>query len=227
LVYLLVLSRVGEQLDKRGMHRIHAACLAYKNRAVLLVLPSGGGKTTLTLKALQNNGIYFLSDDSPLVTLKGDLLAFPLRIGCGNKPDFVAEEHLCLFKRREHGEKWLIDTEIFQDKILPRVKPGIVIIGLRKLSGRSSLRAMNKFAAIGDLVRSMVIGIGLAQLIEYVFSLRFSSLLKIFFIASSRLWASVALLFRSRVYQFEIGPDIGETHEVLLNFLVSLGSDDL
>jgi len=46
---LFLLSRIGEFLDTAGLHRIHAMALAYRGRAVLAILPMGGGKeSTLT-----------------------------------------------------------------------------------------------------------------------------------------------------------------------------------
>ncbi len=46
--YLFMLSRIGECLDGRKMHRIHAMAMSVQGHAVLAVLPMGGGKSTLT-----------------------------------------------------------------------------------------------------------------------------------------------------------------------------------
>ena len=45
------------------------------------MLPSGGGKSTLALRALQEPGIGLISEDSPLLDRRGRLHPFPLRIG--------------------------------------------------------------------------------------------------------------------------------------------------
>lgn len=68
---------------RRGLHPVHAACVARDGRGVLLTGPSGAGKSTLAL-ALVEAGFDFLSDD--LVFLAGGpkavrALGFPDELG--------------------------------------------------------------------------------------------------------------------------------------------------
>ncbi len=58
--YLFLLSRIGEALDQRHLHRIHALALEYFGRAVLAVFPMGGGKSTLGAAMLRFPEIGFL-----------------------------------------------------------------------------------------------------------------------------------------------------------------------
>src|ERR1700722_18273685 len=52
--YLYLLSQIGEHLDREGLHRIHALGVTVQGRAVLVLLPMGGGKSTLGLHMLQH-----------------------------------------------------------------------------------------------------------------------------------------------------------------------------
>ena len=65
IIYLTILSRVCGILDSKGIHRIHALGLEYNNQAILVLLPSGGGKTTLAMGILEsgNSKMRLLSED--------------------------------------------------------------------------------------------------------------------------------------------------------------------
>ena len=53
LTYLLIHSRAGELLDKKGMHRVHALGVTGNGKGVLCLMPEGAGKTTLGLDLLE------------------------------------------------------------------------------------------------------------------------------------------------------------------------------
>ena len=81
VVYHLLLSAVGRQLDAVGLTRLHGLGIRGAQGGVVVMLPSGGGKSTLALRALQEPGIGLISEDSPLLDRRGRLHPFPLRIG--------------------------------------------------------------------------------------------------------------------------------------------------
>ena len=56
IVYLTILSRVSEKLDRMGIHRVHALGLEQRGRGVLVMLPSGGGKSAPFLTWPEGNG---------------------------------------------------------------------------------------------------------------------------------------------------------------------------
>src|SRR5205085_5180936 len=78
--YHFILSRAGQHLDAEGLPRLHSLALAGSQGAVAVMLPSGGGKSTLALKALDDESIRFLAEDTALVDRRGRLHAFPLRM---------------------------------------------------------------------------------------------------------------------------------------------------
>ena len=57
--YLFLLSRIGEFLDSRRLHRIHAMAVGFHGRAVLAIFPMGGGKSTLAAELLKIRSLIF------------------------------------------------------------------------------------------------------------------------------------------------------------------------
>jgi hypothetical protein len=207
-LYLLIHSRVGELLDKRGFHRVHALGLSISEKGVICLLPSGGGKTTLGLAALGLEGVRLLSDDTPLITRSGKILPFPLRIGLGEKPAGIDERFIRRFKRREHGDKWLIDIEAFDERIEKNeVGPNAILIGKRLLGKEASIARLPRHRAAPELFRSAVVGLGLPQLVEYFLRAEIADAPNKARIAASRTAACSALLARSKVYRFDLSRD--------------------
>ena len=62
---------------ERGYALIHAACVASGNEALLLTAKTDTGKTTTTLRILDNNGHSFLFDDLILLGPDGRVLTYP------------------------------------------------------------------------------------------------------------------------------------------------------
>lgn len=223
LVYLLLLSRMGELHDRRGIHRAHALGLRCHGQGVLCFLPSGGGKTTLGLAALGLPGVELLSDDTPLVTRSGELLAFPTRIGTGHLPDGVSPTHVRSFARRKHGTKWLLDADPYD--IARHASPSVILLGHRQLRGDPAIAPASKGAAASELFRSVVVGYGLPQVVEYFlrWDLR-DAIAKARFVAS-RTQACAALLRRSRVHHLRLSRDSSANARALLAFLTGLAHE--
>ena len=116
--YLFLLSRIGEALDERRLHRIHALALEYNGRAVLVILPMGGGKSTLGAAMLRFPEFGFLSDDSPFVSRRGRVHAFPLRLGLlpGSK-DSIPQHLKRTIRRMEFGPKIVVNYEYFAERV--------------------------------------------------------------------------------------------------------------
>ncbi|MBI4386896.1 MAG: hypothetical protein HY551_05910, partial [Elusimicrobia bacterium] len=105
LSYLAVLSRVGEDLDRRKLHRLHALGFEYKGWAGFILLPSGGGKSTLALELIRSSGLGIVSEDTPILSHQMRARAFPLRWGFAPSVDLssVPKELIRLFRRKRHG----------------------------------------------------------------------------------------------------------------------------
>ena len=221
IAFLTVLSRVGEHLDAVGLHRVHALGLQAQGAAALVLLPMGGGKTTLTLRLLREEGVRLLSEDSPLINRRGEVLPFPLRIGVrpGEEPPGTPADLMRTVQRMEFGPKTLIDIEHWRERIGEPCPPGVILLGERWLAGPSSIAPERRRRALDAMLRHCVVGLGLYQGVEFVFERSAWELAGKAGLALRRLRSSLALIRRSRVCRFQIGPDRAQSAQVLAEFL--------
>jgi hypothetical protein len=217
--YLMIMSRVGEILDKKKLHRIHSMGVVYKGKAILCLLPMGGGKTTLTLSLLANKEFSLLSEEVPLVSNKGFLHPFPIRMGVTEGTRLsIPGEFLKSFNRTHYEPKTLIDVEFFNEQISGVAEPGFLFIGKRVYSENPEIIKISKLKAFPSLFRLCVMGIGIPQLMEYILRFDFLDMARQFPIIFSRLWASVLLLKRSKTYELRLGYDKAGNAEYLTKF---------
>jgi hypothetical protein len=221
VAFLTILSRVGQHLDSVGLHRVHALGVAAGNRAVLVLLPMAGGKTTLALKLLNAGGIRLLSEDSPLLGPNGQVHPFPLRIGVrpGGEPPEIPAHFWRTVQRMEFGPKTLIDISYFQDRLASPCQVGAILLGERWLTGPSSIRPGNRRAAFKEFMKNCVVGLGLYQGVEFILERSPMELLGQTSLALSRLRRSLEVISRAQVYRFALGQEVEETAVVLLAFL--------
>lgn len=218
--YLAVLFTVGQFLDSQHIHRVHALGLSLKGKAILILLPIGGGKSTLALQLLQSEEIKLLSEDSPLLSRDGEILPFPLRIGVTPGDELnIPGRYLREFKRMEFGTKMLIDIEYFADKISSVSQPWVILLGQRSLGSKSRIEPASKLSATKEFIRNAVVGLGLHQGIAYILQTSPWGILCKSGLALSRLRNSLKVIRRSNVYRYVIGQDREESCEVLLEFI--------
>lgn len=206
--YLLIMTRIGEELDRLGLHRIHAMGVAHRGRAVVCLLPSGGGKTTLALSLLALPGFELLSEEVPLLSRAGRLHAFPVRMGVveGTRLD-IPNRFLQAFRRSRRGAKVLIDTRYFAQRVAPRAEPGIVFVGRRVGPGEAAIVPLSRLAGLVALLGPCVAGSGIPQLLEYLLRLDLGDIRRQVPVLWSRLVASARLVRRSAVCELRLGPD--------------------
>ena len=78
-IYLLALSLLGEDLERKGFMRIHAASFAHDLGATAVLAPSGTGKSTLAAQILRGSSLNLYSDEITLLK-NGTLYPFPCRM---------------------------------------------------------------------------------------------------------------------------------------------------
>lgn len=207
--YLFMLSRIGRHLDESGLMRIHALGLSGSDGAVLVLLPSGGGKTTLALRALREPGVKVLSEDTPVLDRHGLVHPFPLRIGVN-----VGDEQLLPpgpvreISRIEYGPKLLLSLEAFRDQIDPRAQPvRHLVVGERSLGAGGSLAPLPRSALVGPLLRDGVVGVGVAQMVEYVLKRGARDALKQGRVAAGRVRCCAPALLRAHAWSLKLGRD--------------------
>ena len=206
--YLMIMSRVGYFLDRRGLHRIHAMGVAFDGRAIICAMEMGGGKTTLTLGLMEHAGFQLLSDEVPLVSRSGKLQSFAIRLGVREDTNFkIPDRYISRFDRSNYPPKLLIDASYFRDRVASEANPGILFIGSRKGSKKPAIHAIGMFAAYRALMQMMVIARGVPELLEYVLRIQPRALFRQIAIYLSRNRACVALLRRSDCYSLELSND--------------------
>ena len=221
--YLTVLAVVGQYLDSKHIHRVHALGISRNGKAILILLPEKGGKTTLALRFLKSDEVKLLSEDSPLIARRGEVLPFPLRLGIlpggeGNIP----QKYLHPVNYMRVGTKILVDVEYYADKISPPCNPGIILLGERALGCGAKIEPAGRLSASKGFIKNSVIGLGLHQGMEYLLGRNTWETLGRTGLAFSRLNNSLKVLRRSKVYRYVIGHDIEKNHQVLLDFLQKL-----
>jgi len=220
VVYLLIHSRVGELMDKKGKHRVHALGITVAEEGAVLLLPQGGGKTTLCLELLKNKSVKIISDDTPLINKKGYLFPFPLRIGIDQSHALdVPFEYIRTFNRRKYGIKKLIDIGYFSGQIAGTALCRFVFIGEREYSNNARIVNVGKIKAFSSLFKNCVIGLGLPQVVEYFLRNDRRDLAAKLMVVASRIAASIVVILRSKTLLFVMGLDSGKNAETLIRYI--------
>lgn len=215
--YLYLLSRIGEHLDARGLPRLHALAVAGAQGAVAVMLPSGGGKSTLALRALRDQRVRILSEDTPLLDRRGMLHPFPLRIGVNaTDAEELPEEGVRRIERMEFHPKLVLDLETFADRIETDARPlRHIVIGRRSLGREASLEPLPRRAAVGPLFREAVVGVGVYQGMEFVLQRGMRDVAGKAGTAVTRAACCAAGLARARVWKLTLGRDHDANWEAL------------
>ena len=229
ITFLSILSLVGQNLDSRKIHRVHGLGIEVSGRAVLILLPSGGGKTTLLLELIKKEGIKLISEDSPLVNSSGQILPFPLRIGIpySDKPQGIPENYIQFIERMEFGPKYTVDIDYFKDRISKNtLTPQFILCGIRCLGTESQIIPLSKYKALGEFIKNSVIGLGLYQGLEFLLQQGFSGLLKKSGVILSRLKNACTVISVAETYLFIIGSDRNKNAETFSEFLSNKKEND-
>lgn len=219
----LLVSRIGEHLNRLGLVRLHALGLAGAQGGVAVTMPSGSGKSTLALRALADERVRLLSEDSPLLRRDGTLGPFPLRIGVNptDRERIPTGLPVRTLERIEFHPKLAIDVEHFSDRIEPAPVPlAHLVVGIRTLAERGSLERLGRREVVGPLVREAVIGIGVYQGMEFVFQRGWRDAVGKSGTVVRRALVAGSLLRRATVWRLLLGRDRESNWEALLPLLV-------
>jgi hypothetical protein len=220
VAFLFLLSQLSERLDELHIHRIHALGISIDGRGALVLLPMGGGKSTLAAQLLRDDRVRMLSDDSPMVTRDGSLRGFPLRIGIlpGSESHFEPHQ-LRTVQRMEFGPKLLVRHEYFESRIVSEAEPGFLFVGRRSLSEACVIVPCSRLLALKSLIPNCVVGLGLFQGMEFVFHRGFREIFVKLAIAFSRLRNCIALVRRSQTSVVILGRNGEQNAATILRFL--------
>jgi hypothetical protein len=222
IAYLTILSRVGDALDRKGLHRLHALGVAAEGRAALFLMPSGCGKSTLGLGLMQAGAeLELVSDDSPLIGRSGRVLPFPLRIGVlGGPPPGVPEHFVQYMERMEFAPKYLVSMAAFEGSLARGdLKPELVFLAQRSLGPGCSIRRAGFVTGYGACIRHLIVGVGIYQGLEFMLRSSAVDLVKSLPAVLSRAIGAASLLARARVYTLQLGRDPALNVGTILEFL--------
>jgi hypothetical protein len=216
--YLFLLSQIGQEADRRGLSRVHAAAMSFKGRAILAMLPMGGGKSTLAAALLRHPSLRILSDDSPFIDRSGRVHAFPLRLGLlKGQEHTVPADQVRLIDRMEFGPKYLVNYSYFAERVEPTAEPGMLLIGRRTLAARGRLERASYRTAMASMVPHSIVGLGLFQGLEYLLSRSGSELVGKAGVVMSRARNAHRLVRRSRCFILHMGRDPEQNARLVLD----------
>ena len=222
IAYLFILSTVGQHLDSRGLHRVHALGVSYRNKGILLLLPSGGGKSTMALELMRRPGFLLLGEDTPLIDRRGSILPFPLRLGV--RPDHetgIPSQYVRTIQRMEFDPKTLIDIDYFKERLGGPVDPALVLIGQRNLGDVSQIVPLARFRAFQGFLKYVIVGLGVYQGLEFLLERGAWELFGQSGVVASRCYNSIQVLYRAPAYRFVLGRDTEKNCQTLIEFIES------
>jgi hypothetical protein len=224
--YHFLISSVGEHLERQGLSRLHALGLVGAQGGVAVLLPSGGGKSTLALRAIKSNGIKLLSEDTPLLDRHGRLHPFPLRIGVNaTEAAELPAGKVRRLERMEFHPKFVLELDAFADRIQTTPVPlRHLVIGRRTLGRGARLERLPRRAAVGTLLRELVFGVGVYQGMEFVLQHGMRDIFGRLRPAVTRSRCCLGALASTDVWRLTVGRDHERNWEALQPLLA--GEDD-
>ena len=223
--YLLVLSLLGQYCDEHGLLRVHALALSSNDRAFLLMIPQGGGKSTMAFRLLAESQMRLISDDDPIISARGEVLPFPRALGVLDRKKIadVADEHVYSVDRMEFGMKYFIDVEHWNGRIETRpITKATLFVTRRLLNGSASIVKASKRKAMASLMRDAVFGVGLYQGVEFMFSHSSWEALAKGTTVMKRMARAARLVAASDVYELTLSGNVAENCRVFQEFVGKL-----
>ena len=223
--YLLVLSLFGQFCDSKGLLRVHALSVSYNNKAILLPVSPGGGKSTMAMALLKEKEFKLISDDESIYDKSGRILPLPLRIGTLNKKivNSIPDKFVYEIDRMEFGKKYFIDCRYWGSQIEKRpLKKIVLFTSQRILNGKPSIRTVSESDVLRTLIRDAVFGIGLYQGIEFLFNHSTAEAFSKINVILKRLRMAVRLSRGSSKYGMVFSDDIEANAECFKNFIRNL-----
>lgn len=219
--FLFLQTEISRLLERQGLHRIQALGIGLPSgKAALILLPKGGGKSTLAVELLKHEGFTLLSDESPLLDRLGNVHPFPLRLSfrLDTKIPEAWMKAASVLEQKKKQPKLLVPASILAPHHLPRLgesfKPGFLILGVLHGTKREpKLQPLSRMKSAFPLLRDLVVGIGLPKISESFANLK--TLPGLAPKTLSRFSAATAYAARSKTFQFDLSRDPTKNAEAL------------
>ncbi|MBA2405169.1 MAG: hypothetical protein H0V66_10395 [Bdellovibrionales bacterium] len=221
IAFLAIHSILGQELEKKGICRVHALGVSLGKVNSLVMLPSKGGKSTLLSYLLENPEVKILSDDMPLIDLTGRIHIFPSKISVDKKPEdgALAKLNWTEFVRTQYPPKWTAGLSQLKNRIETNNlhHKNLLIAGFRLSKGQSILTPVPKWKIIGPVFEHMIMGVGLPQVIEMFLNFNWTDILKLIYHSIIRSFCAFQMIRRAKCYHFYLGPDRAYNAQLLLD----------
>jgi hypothetical protein len=222
--FLAIHSILGQELDRKGLCRVHALGVSLGRINALIMLPSKGGKSTLLSNLLENPEIKIISDDMPLVDLHGGVHNFPSKVSLDKQPEDgpLSKLKWTEFKRTQYPAKWTAGLSQLETRISNQTEHAqkvVLIAGLRLSQGQSILTPVSKWKMIPQLLEHMIMGVGLPQVLEMFLNFNITDILKLIYHAILRTICAFQLIRKAKCYYFYMGPDRAYNAQLILENL--------
>jgi hypothetical protein len=219
--YYLVIAKVGEALDLRGLHRFHSLGVSIAGTPALFPMPISGGKTTLALSLLEDPEIGLYSEDTPLIDARGRVHPFAVRLSLRREQAarFPAER-LRLKKDPVFGDKHLLDLEYFG---LDRVRRDagerpVLFWGRKSRQEEPAVARMGSLRSLYLLLVFVILGKDCPQRAELFLRLSPGGLRMMAAIFLRRSVAAIQLWRASTAYWFHMTPDVARNAAFVKSF---------
>lgn len=222
VVYLFILSIAGKYGDLNGLHRIHAFSVVKNFSGLICMQPMRGGKSTLFSELLLNHkNIEIVSDDTPLLNTKGELLPFPLRISLDKIPEQLNlnSNEYYLMKREFYKEKYSISLKAFQKPIAKKCDYFIFIEAHRSTYEFPYAVKMSPLRLFKRLFHHMVIGIGIPIIFEYFWETGSEDFIRKTIIFLRRFYVALKLAISHKGYDVYLTNDTKLNAEFILKMI--------
>src|SRR6266540_1009423 len=164
-----LLARAHDHLDAHGLPRVLGLGLGGAQGSVLVLLPPGGGKTTLALRALKEDGIRFFSETSPLLDRKGRMHPFPFPLWVRGDSAEAKELPADHARRVTETNVRLLELAAFVDRVARKPQPlRHIVLAHRSLAHDSRLEPVGRAHALAPLLRQSVMGFSFGDAVRFL-----------------------------------------------------------
>ena len=217
--YKMLLSALGEALDAKGIHRVHAFGFERFGHRGLLIAPSGLGKSALaSVTCLNERGYKLFSDESPLLA-KTRIFPFPTRLSLEPRvAEALGLDPGELLVQNRYRDKVLLPFPIA--RIAESGFADSVLIGVPSKEPEPHISPVSVWRILPILFLNLVIGLGLAQMAEWM--LRVHGVPRLIRIALMRTRTLFHFcLHGGQFYVFHLSRNANQNSEYLERFLIA------
>lgn len=221
VVYLMILSRSGKHGDLKGTHKIHAFAVVKNFTGLICMQPMRGGKSTLFTELMLHHDVEVVSDDTPLINTRGELLPFPLRVSLDKVPEQLNldEGLFYLMKREFYKAKFSISLKAFKRPIAAKTNYYIFTEAHRSTHDQPFIKKMSPLKLFRSLFKHMVIGVGLPVIFEYFWESGPEDFIRKTIIFLRRFSLALRLSLKYRGYDVYLTDDKEKNAKVLINLI--------